>query len=246
MKLLVIAEDGTTSKTFEFSKASLALNKPAKASHEESADFSASKAFDGNSGSRWSGYAGDDSWGHWLEVDLGDAYHLTQIDASFYKGTERTYHYEVWTRLENCGDWSDKKKDRNFASAGYKQALTGSAANTGIHSDKLNQLARYVAVKVTGGENAFGPSIDELEIFGWRLESQVYEIDEAARTIKVHDGDTTTDALGKLKLLGNATMEFGGDDTWLNAGEKITVTDTNGETTEYTIITATNGAPSGD
>ena len=236
MTLSVTAEDGVTTQMFTFANASLALNKPAKASHEENAGYAAGRAFDGDRRSRWSGYEGDQSWGNWVEVDLGAVYHITQIDASYYKGRERVYDYEIWTRTDVGSDWGDTAKQRNFRSAGYTKAVSGASDHTETHSDSLIRRARYVAVKVTAGQNAFGPSIDELEVFGWRLVSDEYEIDETAQTIAVTKGDTTTDAMGKLHVLGDATLEFGGDDTWLDADELITVTDANGGKTEYAII----------
>ena len=236
MKLLVTAEDGVTSQAYHFSKASIALNKPVKASYEEAARYAAGMAVDGNKHTRWSGYIGNDIWGHWIEVDLGDVYHLTQIDSSYYRGPERIYQYEIWTRAQDGHDWGDKAQDRDFTSAGYTKTLVGASEYVATQEDSLSQLARYVVVKVIGGRNALGPTLYELEIFGWRLASEEYEIDEAAQTIKVQPGDTTTDAMAKLKLHGNATLEFGGNDTWLNAGEKIIVTDAQGAKTEYTIL----------
>ena len=235
MKLQVTAEDGVTTGIYTFSKASIALNKPAKASYVEPGDFAAARAVDGDKNTRWSGFEGNYVWGHWIEIDLGEAYHITQIDSSFYRGAEREFFYEIWTRAKDGNDWGDVVKGRDFAAAGYEKALTGTSEKVATQSDKLQHTARYVAVKVTGGQNAYGPTINELEIYGWRLESNEYKIDEAAQTISVQRGDTTTDAVAKLKLIGNATIEFGGNDTWLNTGEKITVTDVNGMKTEYTI-----------
>lgn len=52
----------------------------------------------------------------------------------------------------------------------------------------------------------------------------------------MNQGDTTSDAVSKLRVEGLATMEFAGEnDTWINTGEKFVVTDHNGIKTEYTI-----------
>lgn len=235
MKLRVIAEDEITTRTFSFSNQSIALNKPAKASYVEGS-YTADLAVDGDYNTRWSGFAGNYVWGNWLEVDLGDAYHITQIDIAYYKGEERSYSYEIWTRAEDGDDWSETSTDRDFSAAGYTNVITDSSEYEELKTDAPDTYGRYVAVKVTGAVNAYGPSILELDVFGWKLSSDEYVIDESAMTIKVPDGDTTTDFVSKVTLNGSATMELSEGSTWLKNGDTLTVTDSNGKETVYTIV----------
>ncbi len=236
MKILVIAEDGVTEKTFEISGESLALNKNVKASKTESG-FPATNAVDGNYNTRWSGFSGNYIWNDWIEVDLGDDYHITRVDVSYYKGGERSYSYEIRTaNSSSAGYWNDTTKNRDFDMQGYKLVAEGDTDYTTLHSDNMNEYARFVNLKTTDSVGAFGPTLWEIEVYGWKLASDEYIINEENKTIGVWTGETTSDAVSKLRLTGQATMEFVGEnDTWVNTGEKFIVTDQNGVETEYTI-----------
>ncbi len=236
MKIVVTAEDGKTEGTFEISGESLALKKNVKASKTEGEHY-ASNAVDGDYTTRWSGFSANYVWNDWIEVDLGNDYHITRVDMSYYKGDERTYSYEIRTApSSSLSYWSDTKKDRDFASQGYTLAAEGSSVNESLHSANLNEYGRFVNLKTTDAVGAYGPTLWELEVYGWKLSSDEYIIDENEKTISVWVGETTSDAVSKLKLSGQATMEFEGEnDTWVNTGEKFVVTDLNGVKTEYTI-----------
>lgn len=237
MRIKVVAEDGVTEKIFDISGDSLALNKNVKASYEESGTYAASKAVDGNLSTRWSGFSANYVWNDWIEVDLGEEYHVTRVDVSCYKGDERIYCYELYTADGNAESyWDDKRKDRDFISQGYNLAVKSQTDYNTLQSDTMDEYARFIALKMTDGVGALGPTIYELEVFGWKLTSDEYVIDEENKTISVWVGDTTSDAVSKLKLSGLATLEFaGGNDTWVNEGEKFVVTDQNGVQTEYTV-----------
>ena len=236
MKILVTAEDGVTERLFEVSGESLALNKKVKASYTQSG-YPETNAVDGNYNTRWSGFSSNYVWNDWIEVDLGEDYHITRVDVSYYKGDERTYSYEVRVAPSTSDYWSDTNKDRDFDLQGYSVVALGDTDYTTLHTDNVNAYGRYVNLKTTGSVGAFGPTLWELEVYGWRLTSDEYKIDEENKTIAVWAGDTTSDAVSKLKVSGLATIEFVGEnDTWVNAGEKFIVTDQNGAKTEYTVI----------
>ncbi len=241
MNIKVTAEDGVTQKLFEISGESLALNKNVKASYTQSG-YPEANAVDGSYDTRWSGFSANYVWGDWIEVDLGENYHITRVDVTYYKGIERTYSYEIYTADSTAEKyWSDKNKDRDFESQGYTLAASGDSEYTILHSDNVNEYARFVNLKTTGSQGAFGPTLWELEVYGWKLESDEYVINEENKTVAVWEGDTTSDAVSKLKVSGLATMEFVGEnDTWVNEGEKFVVTDQNGVKTEYTVITLYN------
>ncbi|MBQ3110869.1 MAG: glycoside hydrolase family 3 C-terminal domain-containing protein [Clostridia bacterium] len=236
MKIIVTAEDGVTEKTFEITGESLALKKNVKASKTESG-YPATNAVDGDYTTRWSGFSQNYVWNDWIEVDLGDDYHVTAVDVSYYKGNERSYSYEILTAPStSIAYWSDTNKNRDFTAQGYTLAASGDSDYKTVKSESLNEYARFVNLKTTGSVGAFGPTLWEIEVYGWKLYSDEYIIDEENKTIGLWAGETTGDALAKLKLKGQATMEFVGEnDTWVNTGEKFVVTDQNGVETEYTI-----------
>ncbi len=236
MEILVTAEDGITEKKFEISGESLALKKNVKASKTENG-YPASNAVDGNYNTRWSGFSSNYVWNDWIEVDLGDDYHVTRVDVSYYKGNERSYFYEIRTAASQASEyWSDTSKNRDLEAQGYTLAASGSTDYRTLNSDAINEYARFVNLKTTDAVGAFGPTLWEIEVYGWKLSSSEYIIDEEAKTITLWAGETTSDAVSKLKLTGQATMEFVGEnDTWVNTGEKFRVTDQNGVKTEYTI-----------
>ena len=236
MKILVTAEDNVTEKIFEISGESLALGKNVKASKTESG-FPATNAVDGDFSTRWSGFSGNYIWNDWIEVDLGEDYHVTRIDVSYYKGGERSYTYEIRTASSSAEEfWSNKDKNRDFDAQGYKLVAFGDTDYTTLHSDNMDEYARFINLKTTDAVGAFGPTLWELEVYGWKLVSDEYKIDEENKVISVWAGDTTSDAVGKLKVAGLATLEFEGEnDTWVNTGEKFVVTDQNGVKTEYII-----------
>ena len=236
MMIKVTAEDGVTEKKFEVSGESVALRKNVKASYTEYG-YDAKNAVDGNYETRWSGFSDNLIWNDWIEVDLGENYHITKVDVRYFKGNERTYSYEIRTAKSEADKyWNDVNKDRDFELQGYKTVKTGSTNHTPLHSEVMNEYARFVNLRITDSVGALGPTIWEIEVYGWKLVSDEYKIDEENKVVKVVRGDTTSDAVSKLRVEGEATIEFvGANDTWVNTGEKFVVTDQNGVKTEYTV-----------
>ena len=60
----------------------LALNKPCQAGFEAK-DMEASKANDGNTGTRWASGGGNNPTDAWWYVDLGESYNLSTIEISW-------------------------------------------------------------------------------------------------------------------------------------------------------------------
>lgn len=236
MKVKVTAEDGITEKSFEISGESLALHRPVKASMTEGG-FPPANAVDGNYNTRWSGFSESFVWNDWVEVDLGEDYHITRVDVSYYNGAERSYSYEIRTAGSKAEEfWSDVNKDRDFEAQGYTIAASGDSEYTKMNKDNMNVYGRFVNLRTTDAVGAFGPTLWEIDVYGWKLSSDEYIINEEKKTIGVWTGETTSDAISKLLLTGQAKLEFaGGNDTWVNNGEKFIVTDQNGVQTEYTI-----------
>lgn len=236
MKLVITAEDDNTSAAYTFKYPSLSLHKPVKASSSEWAS-TPRNAVDGEFTTRWSTTGG---WGHWIAVDLGDTYNISQILTSWYNGQTRTYNYEIWLKAENDSSWNTTSKDKDFAAQGYTQALTDSSVNTATKAAQVDLAARarYVVIKATGGSGASSPAINEIEVVGWKLESEDYVIDEAAKTILVPYGETKADADSKLKVNGSADLRFDWQSETVRDGDEITVVDDlKREAAVYTLST---------
>lgn len=240
MKIRVVAEDEDVWKDFEVFH-NLAYKKNTKASLTEGKHY-ASNAVDGNYDTRWSGFSSNYVMNEWIEIDLGENYHIARVDVRFHKGAERSYIYELRTAGDKGANyWSDTTKNRNFASQGYSVVSEEKSGNAELHSDNLNSYGRFVNLKATGseGNKALSHSLWEIEVYGWKIASNEYTIDETQKTIKVTAGDTAKDVKEKLSLTGSAVLTLDrDDDAIMQAGDMITVTDLNGVKTVYEVTGA--------
>lgn len=243
MKICVVAEDSESRKDFNILANNLAYLSSVKASHTEDSHY-ASNAVDGNYSTRWSGYSAEYVMDEWIEIDLGSNYHITRVDLHFNKGNERSYIYEIRTIGDSGANyWSNTNKYRDFDSQGYTLVLTGTSGYKAVHSDIMNTYGKFINIKTTGSEsgNALGTGLWEIEVYGWKITSDEYVIDEEAKTIRITKGDTVKMAKDKLVLSGAATLDIAGDENaLLYTGDSITVTDSNGVKTVYEVVGGTN------
>jgi len=241
MTVLVIAENGVDTARYAVRLMDLALFKPIKASFVEG-DFVASNANDGNNDTRWSAYgtpAGSGgNWNNWIEVDLGDYYDINRIETMHYLGSARTYNYEVWVKNTADNNWNRPIViSRDFTAEGYTRVLTASSVNVSVSVARFpaGTKARYVVVRVPSGANgATTGTLHNLEIFGWKLDSDVYEIDKDAKAISIPLNTTAEAFMGNMTVFGHCTAELTGGE-FVNGGDKLVVTDSNGFATEYAI-----------
>ncbi|NDV46619.1 DUF4982 domain-containing protein [Paludibacter sp. 221] len=229
MKLKVTSEDGKNSVFYEFISAEhLALKKNVTASTEESSN-PAVNAVDGNVGTRW---AGTSTGKHSIEVDLGKEYYLNQIRIQWFQpSVGRYYTYNV------LGS-NDKKT--------YK-TLVNRAANKqgGTVTDDLNVAdlekikARYVKVDVLSASTSGYPSLYELEVYGWLMESATYKVDYDEMKIGVPrqtDLLLVEDFLKNIDFLGNyKSPEVNGAAYYIIEGDKLNITDFSGNQYEFEI-----------
>lgn len=227
MKLKVTSEDGSKSVFYEFTSAQhLALKKTVTANASESAN-PASNAVDGNVSTRW---AGTSSGSHWIEVDLGKSYLLDQIRIQWFQpDAGRYYRYTV--------------SASNSKSGAYK-TIVDRSSNTqgGVVSDselKNQGRYRYVKVNVNSGSGGY-PSLYELDVYGWLIESTVYSIDWDKRTITVplSSGNIEiAEFLGNISFSGNynSNPKVESAAYYILDGDKLIITDSNGKITEFTI-----------
>ncbi|MGN1098006.1 MAG: DNRLRE domain-containing protein, partial [Clostridia bacterium] len=93
--------------------------------------------------------------------------------------------------------------------------------------------ARYIVIKTTNGENAKAPTICEAEVYGWRLSSEVYTIDEEEHIIYMPEDTLLSEALDNLVLIGSASMTIDPNAAWV--GDFVTVADEYGNETVYSV-----------
>lgn len=157
--------------------ANLALNKPCQAGYEAK-DLGASKANDGNIGTRWASGGGDNPTDAWWYVDLGESYNLSTIEISW----EGAYASDYV--IMGSDDYIDPAN-----ATAWQAATTLVAKNTaptvGNNTQEVysvtGQHARYLRLQAnTLANNGWGCSFWEFRVFG----TGVYDSDAAVDTEK--------------------------------------------------------------
>lgn len=226
MKVIVTSEDDRNKAVYEFISGHIALTKNTVSDSEETGN-SARNATDGDFTTRW---AAADRNAHWVEVDLGNEYVLNQITIQWYNpnGT-RTYQYNVKTAGE----------DRKYETEIDRSANTQSDGVT----DKLTRKSRYVKVEVTGANATTAyASLYEIEVYGWRLESEEYKIDHADQTISIPGTEENKTNLVTEKFLENITFEgnlsysLNSMSYFIQENDELTITDFSGNKTTFKLV----------
>jgi hypothetical protein len=135
----------------------LALNRSARASSEFSGDYSADKAVDGSTSTRWAqgSRLPDPSW---LEVDLGSVRQISRVATTFELSSG--YRYRVEYSADDAAD-PDPASWRTLED--HTSAATGDQTAYSIREDAV--LARHVRITVTDSDGN-GGSIYELGVYG--------------------------------------------------------------------------------
>lgn len=229
MKLKVTSEDGVNSVFYEFISAQhLALNKPVTASSQESANPK-ENAIDGNVGTRWAATSGGN---HWIEIDLEREYIINQIRIQWFQpSASRYYTYNVLG-----------SNDKSI----YK-TLVNRATNTegGTVTDNIrkgnmeNVRARHIKVDVLSSTTSGYPSLYEIEVYGWIMET-AYKVDYTAKTIGVPRQSEIIpleNFMENISFLGNYMNEPTAECQayYIIEGDKLIITDTSNITHEFTI-----------
>ncbi len=132
----------------------VALNKPATVSSVESTNYSASRAVDGDAGTRWASALKSDGSGgsdpEWIYVDLGSSYDVSGVKLNWEAAYGKAYQVQVST------DASSWQSIYNTTSGdGGVDDLTG-----------LTGSGRYVRMYGTARGTKWGYSLLEMEIYG--------------------------------------------------------------------------------
>lgn len=206
MKVKVTAEDGTTQADYVIASAPISEGKTAKANAEQSGgSYPAKNAVDGNTATRW-GSGG--SFPGWIQIDLGQAYTLTNLDTLWYASSGRKYNFDVQVSLDGT----------NYTTVIQAADSEQGAAEPTWTAREFpdDTIARYLKLNVLKGTGS--PSIYEIQAIGFGLNSQTLSVDNAERTIAGVDPEMTVE-----ELLNSLSVE--GDYNSLTAeqnGETVT------------------------
>ena len=124
----------------------LALGKTAWSDNPDTDAYPAVNSVDGDASSRWESAVSDN---HWIAVDLGANYDLTQLIINWEPAFASAFDIEVST--DNI-TWA--------------KASTGLSGKNGIKSYDVSGTGRYVRVNCITRATAYGFSIYELEVYG--------------------------------------------------------------------------------
>ncbi|MGW5350348.1 discoidin domain-containing protein [Streptomyces sp. NPDC004031] len=124
----------------------IAKGKPTTSSSNESAQFPASNATDGDITTRWSSGFSDPQW---LQVDLGQNYNLNHATLTWEAAASSAYQLQTST---NGSTWTTVYSNNN--------------SPADIQDTSLNATARYVRVYSTARASQYGNSLYELALFG--------------------------------------------------------------------------------
>ena len=126
-------------------RTNLALNKPASASSQSSADQGPAKAFDGDTASRWSASQDPNSW---IQVDLGGTFTLSEVDLMWEASYAKGYRLQAST---DGSSWRDMHTTTTGAGGTERIAVSGQA--------------RYVRMQGTQLSGQWGYSLYEMQVY---------------------------------------------------------------------------------
>jgi F5/8 type C domain/Ricin-type beta-trefoil lectin domain/Putative Ig domain len=153
----VTAQDGTGasgSATFNWTvnpaggtcgTTNIALNRPAIASSQENASFTAPNAVDGNTGTRWSSAFSDPQW---LQIDLGSTQSICQVVLNWEAAYGRAFQVQT---SADAATWTP-----------IYSTTTGTG---GVQTLNVTGSGRYLRVYGTQRATQYGYSLWEVQVF---------------------------------------------------------------------------------
>ena len=162
-------------------------------------------------------------------IDLGADYHLNHIDLTFYGGTtpynennvNRYYTYKIYA-ADNLDVLQQETIDEKYLIVDGSDNIEKKENHV---IEDLNAKGRYVLLEIDGKSTSYAyhaPSVWEMEIEGYQINSAVYNVDESNHIISgLSIGTTVAELLNQLEIDGNA---------------KISVVDGNNELDDQDVI----------
>jgi beta-glucosidase len=124
----------------------LALNKAATASSIEGPGLEASKAVDGDMGTRWSSAFSDPQW---IYVDLGAIYHIDEVVLNWETAYAKQYFLQI---SDSASGWNNIWQETN--------------GDGGIDRIHVSANGRFLRMLGTERATAWGYSLYEIEVYG--------------------------------------------------------------------------------
>jgi chitodextrinase len=124
----------------------LSRGRPATASSTETPDFTADKAVDGNTSTRWSSQFSDPQW---IAVDLGSTATITRVKLNWEAAYGRAY------RVETSNDGNS-----------WTQIYATTSSDGGVDEFTVSGSGRHVRVYGTQRGTQWGYSLWEFEVYG--------------------------------------------------------------------------------
>lgn len=124
----------------------LALNKPATASSLENSTLAASKAVDGNTGTRWSSAFSDPQW---IYVDLGATHTINKVVLNWEAAYGKAYQIQTSNDATN-----------------WTTIYSTTTSTGGVQTLNLSGSGRYVRMYGTQRATQYGYSLWEFQVYG--------------------------------------------------------------------------------
>ena len=124
----------------------VALNKPATASSQENTSFPASKAVDGNTGTRWSSGFSDPQW---IYVDLGATHAISKVVLNWEPAYAKAYQIQTSNDATN-----------------WTTIYSTTTSTGGVQTLNVSGSGRYVRMYGTQRATQYGYSLWEFQVYG--------------------------------------------------------------------------------
>ncbi len=225
MSIKVVAEDSVTEAIYYITTANLAFGKNVISSSNEKGN-EAYRAVDSDPETRW--VAVNNTYPQNITIDMGEEYFLGSGETDWYDDKNRYYSYDIEVSCD--GENYVKVADRT------------DNTQVGYIKDNLQMTkGRYVRINIYKCSNSAGyAALYEVKINGWRMESDLYEINHGNRIITADklgdaEGVTPDRFFDNLKIYGNCTYELKVGTGYVNDSDRLVITDYEGREIVYIV-----------
>lgn len=193
----------------------LSLNKKATASTKDSSSRVASKAVDGNTGTRWASYPVDSTW---FTVDLGKSFDISRVKLSWESAYGKGYKIQV----SNDGSkWSD--------------VFTTTTGNGGVDDLSVSGNGRYVRMLGTERGTKFGYSLWEFQVYGTDSGSSNVSPSSSSSSSSSAKSSSSSSSSSKANSSSSKPASSSSSAKSSSSSSKSSTATTNGVTLEWSI-----------
>jgi hypothetical protein len=214
--------------------ANLAKGKAATASSGDGAG----RSVDGDAASEW--VSSSKGPGAWMQVDLGSAQALKQIDVSVGAGAAGAgYQVKVST---DAAAWTTAATVAGRAAGGRGAGGFGEFGPAGPASFELDAKARYVRIEFTQLGDSAAAAVRELAVYGARHESDYYDVTYKYRLrwndVTYEPGELKAVAYKGTAQVGEKVMRTAGPPASLRLTPDRTTLAATGEDLSFVLVEA--------